>query len=205
MVVVKPRDIVFPELPCDGDLHLPYKVHGDDTQYYMDHKDFYRELQNNREEEWREIVAAYEADPNDTFRAWEYLDHHPAFYCLSPKAAKEGIHEKHLDHEHGISRCVDVGMWRVNPANGLVEEEPFRHLNIQNEFYIELGQYPWPGDSAFESSKSYHDVHMNCYGATFEEVLVAAAWRVHEAYGNDRRVVDAPFNEATYAFLKEES
>jgi len=210
-----PRDIVLPEIPCDGDLDMVmYRHDGTVFEPVIDgrdlNKDFWQHRQADRVQEWEQTVRAYEANPDDVYYAWRYLDSHPVFWKFDRLAdgsmpLAERIHERHLTHEYGIHRCVDIEVQKIDPASRSTEAD--WSARTETEIWIELGQYSWPQEPSTDPNRqdcTYHDYRLDCGGPTLDAAIIKAAYNVHEAYGNDRRVCDAPFDEATYAFLKEE-
>lgn len=204
MVTVTPKDIVLPEIACDGDLHMPYKIVGSDEEHFFDEVGFWKEIQRIHRDEWTETVNAYEANPNDFHDAWHYVNGHPAFWVITAWSfEREGLHEKaHIDYNGGMANCVDVHVTRVNPASDEISDD--RALNTKTQIWLECGKYPWPGDDCFETGNTYHDCHLDSYADTYEEAVINLAYRIHEAYGNDRRVCDAPYDERVYPLLAEE-
>lgn len=172
---------------------------GETETHRVVYENFYRDEQEMRARWWKRDVEEYEANPNDIFTAWGYLDKHPAFYTFwGSDVLEEGPHEKWLTDTGGARRCLEMEVvnWTfVRTPGGEPEPGPW--------VLIEAGKAPWPGDEEFRKVDRYHDYRLHVCERTFEEAVVRMAYNIHEAYGNDRRVCDAKFDIGTYAFLKE--
>lgn len=121
---------------------------------------------------------------------WKNRAPEPEFMPLA-----ERLHVKHLEHEYGIHRCVDIMVGKVLNEDG---------VGLRPEVWveIELGQQSWPEefDPADPNSgdKKYHDYKLDATGPTVEKAIIRAAYNVWSVYGNDRRVCDAPYDELAY-------
>lgn len=136
-------------------------------------------------EEWDRLVENYEANPDDVHSAWWYVDHHPVFWNL-----KDRLHEDYP--ENHVSNLTHEGAWqrgwpeitphKINPDTNRVEDDD--DLNTEIQWWYELG----PSDlTGFPTS---HDYELDGGGATYEECVIAIARKIHDNYGNDRRLID---------------
>lgn len=127
--------------------------------------------------EWAEIVAEYEANPDDLFHAWLYLGQHPAFWDI-----REGT-----DVEYYL---VPGGAWYQFIELGVEKE------GKANTVWLEISPSVWPGDPSEEevhaAAPGVPDRHLNIKGTTYEQAVVTAAKVVHSQYGNDREFLKIP-------------
>ncbi len=209
-MAVTHKNIVFPEVPHDGELGL--KLH--DTAGNVIFADItpttWTQIWDMHCEEWAETAFSYEENPGDFYYAWHYLDKHPAFWKFrhGPSDANaqplaERLHVRNLMPDYGIDRCVNISVVKINPETRSTEEEP----QTETEIWIELGQQSWPvevdpGDPE-TYDKSYNDYMMECGGPTVETAMLRAAHNVWQVYGNDRRVCDGPYDARDYATVLE--
>lgn len=140
-------------------------------------------------DEWARIVADYEAHPDDAHAAWYYLDHHPVFWRFEKLGQEDypANHVAHLEHEYAMSRgWPEITPHKVNPDTNRIEEDDA--LNTRIQWWYEFG--PWsltPG----EPSIATHDYELDSGTETYEQAIIEIARKVHDNYGNDRRVVDS--------------
>lgn len=144
--------------------------------------------QANVIERWGEIVAAYEADPDDVYCAWQYIDQHPVFWMFSKRAGAEGVpanHVSRLQHDGAWARCwPEILPHKVNPVTARVDDD--KTLNTATEWWYEFGKW-----DLFEGH-AWHDYELDGGELTYEMAVRAIARKIHEHYGNDRRICDAP-------------
>lgn len=144
-------------------------------------------------EERTDAVRAYEAAPGDFYRAFYYLDSHPAYWQFSSARTDTPVPQNHvirLSHERGVARCVDVDVARVNPDTDCVEPVGRTHLNTATQIWLETGPselFP-QGCCGIRT----HDYPLDTGATTFEEAIIRMAHNVWTAYGNDRRICDSP-------------
>lgn len=151
---------------------------------------------HNVQGSWTDMVAVYEADPDDVHAAYWYLDGHPVFWQF--KREIPGHHEEYpLNHvsflRHGnawLYAHLEIIPHKVNPATGRTEDD--KRLNTATEWWYEFG----PADLLPRQTPhgmcqgSWHDYHLDGGAATYEQAVLDIARKVHAHYGNDRRVID---------------
>lgn len=172
------KEIVLPEIPLD-----PPTDTGRSATWW---REYWQDCIAGR---WTETVAAYEANPEDVFAAWYYLDGHPAFWRFRKNRAwTPPAHFGNLQYEGAMSSgWPEITPHKVNPATGEVEDD--ESLNTKLEWWYEFG--PWelapddPGDHCT------HDYRQDGGAETYEEAIIDIAKKVWTNYGNDRRVVDS--------------
>ena len=141
-------------------------------------------------DEWARIVAEYEAEPDDAFAAWHYLDHHPVFWRFTDRRENLPVnHVGRLEHEYAMTRgWPEITPHKVNPETGHIEDD--KKLNTRLEWWYEFG--PWPlGVEGDEHRCAWHDHKLDGGAATYEQAVTEMALKVWTHYGNDRQVVDS--------------
>jgi hypothetical protein len=193
-MTLESKPIELPEVPCDTSEDSGKGFVDEKIRSIMGNPDLYRQVQKSRAREWRRTARDFEAEPEDFYRAWHYLNLHPLFWCIGGRRTKPmPLHERHLIHDQGINQGLDVTVHKVDPKTGQVElEEPGEDRNTKTEVWYELCCYRW--------GSQYDDVRVHVWqadggGDTYEEAIVTAAKQVHERYGNDRRIFDAQMEE----------
>lgn len=151
-----------------------------------DFKMLYYSTQQSRIYAWDDTVRAFEANPGDFYNAHRYVDTHPMFYRIFPWAGKLELHERSLEYEGGIQRCVHVDVVRVDPTTSSISED--RALNTKTEIWIEAGEASDPCN--------FHDYKLDCGGDTYEEAIIALALNIYKNYGNDRRKCEKKLGES---------
>jgi hypothetical protein len=152
-------------------------------------------LQEYRESAWFETVHAFEANPGDFYNAWHYLNNHPVFWTFGEP--RDGtvpeVHERNLQHEYGMlfGNGIEVTVHRVDPKTRSVSDDPAR--NTRTEVWYELSLTHWPTHEHYPHR--IHDYEGDGGAKTYEKAIVKAARKVHELYGNDRRILDAQLNK----------
>lgn len=142
-------------------------------------------------EAWENVVARFEANPDDAYNAYYYIDNHPAFWRFDVKRNPEypANHVSRLRHECTIrDGWPEITPHKVCPETNRVEDDDDRNTRLQ--WWWEFG--PW---SLFPDEHGAHvpthDYELD-YGAdTYELALIGLAKVIHREYGNDRRVVDS--------------
>jgi hypothetical protein len=217
------KEIVFPEVARDGTLGLVLHDQQGNEIFPETKHITYESIWEDITTGWRECVAAYEEDPSDFYNAWNYLDLHPAFWKFrygpadrqpakkAPRKRRmalrkraevektmpvaERLHVRHLEYEYGIRRCVDIMVGKNSAEDG-------SGLKPQVWVETEVGQQSWPEEfdpkDPNSGDKQYHDYKLDADGPTVEKAIIRVAHNVWSAYGNDRRVCDAPYNELVY-------
>jgi|SRR4051812_37632762 hypothetical protein len=176
--------IELPEVPCQGGFggFLPT---GTSTWTYAS-------LQADRVKDWAGFVNAYEANPDDFYNSWHYLNWHPAFwkfYGRTDASHAERFHEVCLAEDRGVENRIEVAVAKVNPATGSIDEDN-PALNTKTEVWLETGKIRWPANNFNEYDIYFHDYELDCGGDTYEQAIIAMARNVHDNYGNDRMVCD---------------
>lgn len=143
---------------------------------------------------WADVVAAYEANPDDVHAAYWYLDAHPVFWRFREPPLLAGLpldHVSLLERGYAFQRgLIEIEPHRVNPATGCQEDEP--GLNTKLEWWFEFGPYDLlPHDeSGVPVQGTWHDWMLDGGAATYEEAVTDIARKVWVNYGNDRAIVD---------------
>lgn len=133
-------------------------------------------------ESWVENVARFEKNPEDVHAAWWYIDGHPVFWQFNQPRPDEYP-------ENHISRLEGEGAM----ARGWPEIIPFRDEEGVAWGY-EFGKRSLfreanhPGEPFFDT---YHDYLLDGHEKTYDLAVIAIAKKIHQHYGNDRRVVDS--------------
>lgn len=140
--------------------------------------------------EWAKIVAGYEADPDDAYWAWTYLDHHPVFWRFSQEKRPEypANHVGRLEHEYAMTQgWPEITPHKVNAETGRFEDD---NLNTKTEWWYEFGPQPLHPDEHGVQVPT-HDYKLDGGADTYEQAVIDLARKVHTHYGNDRRIVDS--------------
>jgi hypothetical protein len=201
---LEPKPINLPAIPAannepEPDWHRQiheYCNDGHDSEH--DWSTLHADCQRYRVEDWEKTVRAFEANPNDFYNAWHYLDNHPAFWRFQGAdkrlAPTELIHERRLRHERRLTESVDIDVVKVNPNSQRHEDD--NALNTQTQVWVEMGKWSWPEeitDSPNTWERHYHDPDLDCGADTIEEAIITAAIYLHTCYGNDRVICDKPY------------
>ncbi len=147
----------------------------------------YEDCQAIRIAEWRETVRAFEADPDQFLRAWHFLNGHPMFWTFygQKHPLAQRLQEQYLEHEMGISECVDVTVYERDGRTWIM---------------LEAGKHEWPRENPDPHGEpAFRDRRLTSRAATMEAAYIALAGKVHEHYGNDRRLCGDPAPEAADA------
>lgn len=139
-------------------------------------------------DEWAARVAAYEAHPDDFINAYYYLDEHPVFWGFKPRPKDDERavnHLMYLEHQYGVSRVIDLRPVRCSKDHRIEDDAS---LNTQTEIWYEFGPVTLIPDDW--GNTHWHDYLLDGTAPTYEEAVTEVARKVHEHYGNDRRVVD---------------
>jgi hypothetical protein len=150
----------------------------------------YLQLQEIREDAWRRTVLTFEANPGNLHNAWQYLSSHPVFWTFTARPGERPVvHEKNLEHDYGMLDNIGVQIQpaRVDPATGEKSDDP--KLNTRTMFWYELSLTYWPTHENY--MQRLHAYLCDGGAATYDKTVIKAAKRVHELYGNDRRILDA--------------
>ncbi len=147
----------------------------------------YHDLQDARTRGWEATVRAFEADPDSLLHAWQFLNGHPMFWSFygEKHPLAQRLQECYLEHEMGISECVDVTVYERDGATWIM---------------LEAGKREWPREPADPAGEPvYRDRQLTSRAATMEAAYIELAGKVHEHYGNDRRLCGDPKPEAAHA------
>lgn len=203
------KDIVLPEIDLSHDEGDPkwhaaggkmstpvYGKDGGIISYRWNglHPGHYREYwELCIKDSWHETVAQYEADPGDVHNAYWYLDSHPVFWEFKTSGHEDypRNHVSRLESGNAWLRgLIEIDPHKVHPETGRVDED--KSLNTMTEWWFETGPMdilPRETPHGKEQAK-WHDYRLDGGAATFEEAVIEMARRVHEHYGNDRRIID---------------
>jgi hypothetical protein len=195
---LKAKPIELPDIPwrmTRGEKKRHRKLSDQLGVSFKDSSQLYRDLQGYRESDWDDTVHVFEANPRSFYNAWHYLNNHPVFWTFGePRDGKvPEVHERNLQHEHGMTfgNGLEVTVHRVDPKTNSTSEDPAR--NTRTEVWYELSLTHWP-------THPHYPIHIHDYegdgGAkTYEKAIVRAARKVHELYGNDRKILDAQLED----------
>lgn len=142
-------------------------------------------------ESWTETVTRFEANPDDAHDAWWYVDTHPAFWRFTRERSGDypANHVSRLEHEGTLRQgWPDIVPHKICPETNCIEDEDERNTAIQ--WWYEFG--PWslhPDEHG--AHIPVHDYLLDGGADTYEEAIIAVAKKIHQHYGNDRRVVDS--------------
>jgi hypothetical protein len=135
---------------------------------------------------WKKTVRDYEADPDDVFCAWYYVDSHPVFWSFSRKVHEDYPvnHVSNLTHDGAFMRgWPEITPHKVNPKSRRVERK-HKKRNTLLEWWYEFG----PSD--LTGGCSTHDWELDGGASSYEGCVLLVARKIHRFYGNDRRLVD---------------
>jgi hypothetical protein len=189
------KPIVLPNIPCDDDRPLDdwAKRIGNEKNW----GELFASVEAHQREDWEQTVRRFEANPNNVYNAWWFLNDHPAFWRFrgdGEETPAQRIHHKRLIRNDGMASAVTIDAHKVDPHTGHVEDEGAR--NTETQFWVEMGHWEWPTSKPVnpvdKRDSHFHDYKLDCGGATMDEAVIAAAVILHTAYGNDRRACDAP-------------
>lgn len=131
-------------------------------------------------EHWAELVTRFESDPYDVYAAFWYIDNHPVFWSFRDKRESDdrpADHVSFLEHEGTMVR----GWPEITP-----------HMDEDGLFWA----YEFGPRTLHADQDGYrgpvHDWKQDGNAVTYELAVIAIAGKIHQHYGNDRQVVDAP-------------
>lgn len=99
-----------------------------------------------------------ELEPNEFYDAWWFLYNHKLF-----------------QDEFNCSRfteCLDVQVEKVNPNTNEVDDD--KSKNTKTEIWLEIGKY--------DKEIRWHDIELDCGGATYEEAIIKLSNLVKKKY-----------------------
>jgi hypothetical protein len=179
-------DEADPQWHADGDFTPAYRSDGTTIRHYTwnrppgMHHDWWDVIR----EEWEDIVREYEARPG-FYESYNFLDSHPAFWEFTPLNDSLPVnHVSWLRHEMRVSTAVDIRVTRCSPE-GVIEDEDV--LNTVTQVWWECGKI-----GLYPPNTHWHDCDLEGKAMTYEYAITELARQVHEKYGNDRSIVDAP-------------
>lgn len=144
------------------------------------------EMQEHRHQRWERIARQYEANHDDFYAAFRFLNNHPAFYRWpSDNLSRD---ERYLIHDRGVSYGLDMMVVKVNPKTRRIDKP--NRLNTKTEVWLEL-MVPWWGAS--DNHVSMHWWEADIGGDTYDQAVIRLARNVHKLIGNDRRQVDKDY------------
>lgn len=180
------KPIELPPVPCDTPEDSGSGIVDEKLRKIMTSPNLYEQIQAARVREWTQIARNFEDDPEDFYRAWHYLNHHPLFWCIGGRRDKPmPLHERHLMNDRGVPEGLDIAVMKVDPKTNQVEPDESR--NTKTQVWYELCFHRW--------GAQYDDVRVHVWqadggGDTYEKAIVMAAKQVHKRYGNDRSIFD---------------
>ena len=193
--VLEAKPINLPDLPTNHDEPEPdwhsHLMRGIERDTEREWRELYIGIQAHRIEYWEKLVRAFEAKPFDLYNAWNYLNHHPAFWHFYGKkdmTAAERIHEKWLIDDDGVRDSITLTVMRINPDTQRYDDHP--ELNTQTQVWVEIGKHGWPHDDENTGDANWHDTDLDGGADDLDTAIIYAAVMVHTAYGNDRQVCD---------------
>lgn len=147
----------------------------------------YRDRQHARGKRWREVVRAFEEQPDDFCNAWRYLNCHPLFwYFGGTRHRPMPFHEKYIETERGMVEALEISVMKVDLETCRVSDDESK--NTKTEVWYEICIVSsWPSQC---DAVRTHAWQIDGGGDTYEEAVIKAARQVHDAYGNDRRIFD---------------
>jgi hypothetical protein len=198
------QDIVFPEVDLSGDDGDPgweggwsQPIPGRPAHHrYVRQPGMYARIWESIQAEWREAVIAYETDPQDFYASWVYLNGHPMFWYFMTGGARvrPSRHVSRLVHSTGIREGTDIDPHRIDEQGSSHDNDA---RNTHTEIWYETGHItllpPEEGELRPHPTH-YHDYELDGSAPTYEEAIIQLAGKVHDRYGNDRRVCDAPYD-----------
>lgn len=104
---------------------------------------------------------------NNFYDSFNYLKSHPIFN-FTPEGERSFS---------AFSLCLDVDVQKVNPANGIKEDD--EKLNTKVEIWLEVGPF-------ISKTTLSHDPDLDCGGDTFEEAIINLANLVEGKYTSDK-------------------
>jgi hypothetical protein len=116
---------------------------------------------------WRATVLAYEAGPDDFYHAWYYLDDHPVFWQRMTRMGLPSNHVSAIHHNGGVQRGLEIfvfmddGTGKISLAYDMVPTE-------------------WE-----KPDSGWHAWFLDGGSDTYERMIILAARKVWEYYGND--------------------
>lgn len=146
-----------------------------------------------RQEEWVQIVRAYEQNPGDFYNSYRYVDSHPIFWTTREFRSDElpPNHIIRITDDTGIMRGCDIYPVLVNPATQRIEDDDT--LNTATRIWYETGPIdllPQDHGGAGTLCANYHDTDLDGGAGTYEEAISDIALKIWAKYGNDRVICD---------------
>lgn len=196
MKPLKHKDWKLPKIPAKDPKwrkkdHVAYVVSEGkfkkDKKTVIGDKRLYVDLQGYRENDWRERLLAFEANPNSVFNAYWYVREHPMFWTFDMRFKDRFplVHEAHLIHENGWNYVL-ISPHMVNPKDNRISND--EHLNTKTEWWYEFGPTLFKNDFG-GMGISGHDWKLDGGAKTYDQAIIKVAKSIHKHYGNDRRVV----------------
>lgn len=101
--------------------------------------------------------------------AWEYLITTKVFWC-------EGMDPGTEFWGNAFMQSLDIDVVLVNPETGEIDDDEMK--NTKPEVWFECGEPYF--DERTRRIQTYHNVHFDCGGDTFENAVITLANIVHE-------------------------
>lgn len=208
---LKHKRIVFPEVDLSGDEPDPewkgtsqfetVPIPGTTHRRWIRPANVCANAWHHCKEAWTEIVEDYEANPDDFYNAWHYLDNHPIYWKFdqSMKTNWPPNHFHRLEHSRGIPRCVDFMVVQVCPETMEIEDDSSK--NTLTRVWYETGQFdilPREYEFGMIMQHHWHDYKLDGGAATIEEAVIALARKIWRKYGNDRRYAERTISQPKF-------
>lgn len=194
------KEIIFPDIDISHDEGNPeYIANGMSTPLHNADGEIYAYKWNGLppghyteyfnlcvKEQWTDTVKAYETHPDDIYNAWWYIDTHPVFWRFDQQIHEDypRNHVSRLRHGGALNEgWPDIRPYMVDPETG-----KFGDGKLIWEY--EFGHWPLHPDDNCGSHIPFHDPELDGDAETYEQAIVAIAKKIHDSYGNDRRIVD---------------
>lgn len=200
------KEIVFPAVDLcndEGDPDYPRREEilqqeiAEGSQYHRwicpphVHRNYWEVVRS----QWEETTRAYEVNPDSFYASWHYLNDHPIFWKFLAQADYGGRPKNHvsfLKTEWGFDG-IDMMVVLTDETGTINKDES---LNTRTAIWLEAGKWNLFADEHEHGSSHchWHDIELDCGGATYEEAVIKLARLVWDRYGNDRLIADAPLS-----------
>lgn len=178
----------------DSWLMKPYcSTSNNDSSMNFHHSDMF-DLSHARDnyERWREIHGEYLENMSDWVKAWEWLQHHPAFWKYAPHSNATSI----ADAETVKNLVMDQGLEHMSMY-------PHRNEDGDAVVSLEHGAYAWASDLVNDdpyydglTGVPSHDYNIDVEAPTFESAIIALAAKVLVHYGDGAARVERALGDS---------
>lgn len=171
------KPIVFPEIDASGE---PAPEGALWPTLYVD-------LRDSMKSQWTAVAGAYEEAPDDFYRAWRWLQHHPIFWYFSG----DEPHVSRLCDHRGVYEGLEFEPNMVNRKTrrigGPVEEQ---------ELAIWVEVFPTSFCPGARNTIRLHDIECVTGAPTYEQAVIEVAHLIYERHGHDRVKLGEIWDEA---------